>query len=114
MGYPVWIDDFGSGYSSLNNLLDYKFDVLKLDLEFLRTFDRNKRTGELLRHIAAGARDMGVEPLQEGVETEEHYEFLKAAGFERAQGYYFAKPMEIGESRKYTMEKGLLWEGSRP
>ena len=112
MGYPVWIDDFGSGYSSLNSILDYKFDVLKLDLEFLRTYDRNPKTGELLRHIAAGARDMGVEPLQEGVETEEHYEFLKTAGFERAQGYYFAKPMEINESRRFTREKGLLWEGS--
>lgn len=109
-GYHIWIDDFGSGYSSLNNLLDYDFDVLKLDLEFLRTYDRNPRAAELIRFIVLGANEMGVAPLQEGVETEEHFEFLKSIDCVRAQGYYFAKPMPIDESRKYTREKGYEWE----
>ena len=109
-GYHIWIDDFGSGYSSLNTLLEYDFDVLKLDLEFLRTFDKNPRTADLLKYIVYAAVEMGLEPLQEGVETKEHFEFLQSIGCNRAQGYYFAKPMEIEESRKYTRKKGLKWE----
>ncbi len=109
-GYHIWIDDFGSGYSSLNNLLDYDFDVLKLDLVFLRTYDRNPRAADLIKFIVLCANEMGVEPLQEGVETAEHFEFLKSIGCIRAQGFYFAKPMEIGESRAYTKEKGFVWE----
>ena len=109
-GYHIWIDDFGSGYSSLNNLLNYDSDVLKLDLEFLRTYDNNPHASELIRHIVQGARDLDIQPLQEGVETEEHMEFLRSIGCERAQGYYFAKPMAIDESRSVTRAKGLEWE----
>lgn len=109
-GYHIWIDDFGSGYSSLNNLLNYDSDVLKLDLEFLRTYDKNPHAAELIRHIVEGARELGVKPLQEGVETEEHLDLLRAIGCERAQGYYFAKPMAIDESRLATRAKGLEWE----
>ena len=53
---------------------------------------------------------MQVEPLQEGVETKEHFEFLKLIGCIRAQGYYFAKPMPLDESREFTKSKGLDWE----
>lgn len=109
-GYHIWIDDFGSGYSSLNNLLNYDSDVLKLDLEFLRTYDKNPLAAELIRHIVQGAKELGVNPLQEGVETEEHLQLLRAIGCERAQGYYFAKPMAIDESRIATRAKGLEWE----
>lgn len=114
LGYHVWLDDFGSGYSSLNTLAEYSFDVLKLDLVFLRSFDHNPKTGKLMSYIIKGARGMGLEPLCEGVESEEHYEFLKETGCERAQGYFFGKPMEMHESRKFTSEKGLKWETSVP
>ena len=109
-GYQIWIDDFGSGYSSLNTLMEYDFDVLKLDMEFLRTYDKNPKTGNLLNYIVYAAVEMGVKPLTEGVETEEHYEFLKEIGCERAQGYYFGKPMPMEESRRFTSGKGLKWE----
>ena len=109
-GYHIWIDDFGSGYSSLNHLLDYDFDVLKLDLEFLRTYDRHPRACQLMHHIFQGAADLGVQPLQEGVEREEHLQFLRSVGCERAQGYYFARPLPMEQSRAYTREKGLEWE----
>ena len=111
-GYHIWIDDFGSGYSSLNHLLDYDFDVLKLDMEFMRTYDRDKRTGKLIHHIVQGAEDIGASPLQEGVETAEHMNLLRSIGCERAQGYYFSKPMTLAESREYTRSKGLEWEVS--
>ena len=109
-GYSIWIDDFGSGYSSLNHLLDFEFDVIKLDLEFLRTYDKHPKASELIRHIVQGALDMGVSPLQEGVETKVHLDFLASIGCERAQGYYFAKPLPLNESIELTMSKGLGWE----
>lgn len=109
-GYHVWIDDFGSGYSSLNVLTEFTFDVLKLDLVFLRSYDHNPKTGELLTYIIRGAIGMGIQPLTEGVETKEHYEFLKKIGCERAQGYYFGKPQPMDETRAMTREKGLIWE----
>jgi len=84
--------------------------VLKLDLEFLRTYDKQPRAGRLMRHIVQWALELGVLPLQEGVETKEHYEFLKSIGCQCVQGYYFAKPLPIEESRKFTRAKGLEWE----
>ena len=109
-GYQIWIDDFGSGYSSLNTIADYEFDVLKLDMVFLRSFDRNPKTSELMRFIIKGARVLGIFPLCEGVETQEHFEFLKEADCEKAQGYFFGKPMPMDESREFTKSKGLKWE----
>ena len=110
LGYSVWIDDFGSGYSSLNTVADFNFDVLKLDLVFLRSFDHNPKTGKLMQYIVDGVNKMGQTALCEGVETEEHFEFLKNIGCERAQGYYFGRPMDMDEGRKFTKDKGLSWE----
>ncbi|MBQ3972393.1 MAG: GGDEF and EAL domain-containing protein [Selenomonadaceae bacterium] len=109
-GYHIWIDDFGSGYSSLNHLMSYEFDVLKLDLEFMRTYDKHPRSEKLLRHLVQAALELGIQPLQEGVETAEHFEFLKTIGCKFAQGYYFAKPLPIEKSREFTQSKGLEWE----
>lgn len=109
-GYQIWIDDFGSGYSSLNTIADYEFDVLKLDMVFLRSLDNNPKTADLMRFIIKGARVLGIYPLSEGVETQEHFDFLKRAGCEKAQGYYFGKPMPMEESRAFTKEKGMKWE----
>ena len=98
LGYHIWLDDFGSGYSSLNTIADYDFDVLKLDLIFLRNFGHNPKTGALMNYIMRGADGMGLSSLCEGVESEEHYEFLKKIGCERAQGFYFGKPMLLEET----------------
>ncbi|MBR6220887.1 MAG: GGDEF and EAL domain-containing protein [Clostridia bacterium] len=110
MGYHIWLDDFGSGYSSLNVLANYSFEVLKLDLNFLRSREKNPKSGTLMAYIIKGARGMKLLPLTEGVETPEQYRFLKDSGCEFAQGYYFGKPMPMDESRAYTRSKGLKWE----
>ncbi len=110
MGYHIWLDDFGSGYSSLNTIAEYDFDVLKLDLVFLRSLEHNQKTGTLMTYIVNGARDMKIAPLCEGVENAEQFEFLKQIGCERAQGFYFGKPMPLDETRAYTLSKGLKWE----
>ncbi|WP_051656580.1 sensor domain-containing protein [Butyrivibrio sp. AE3004] len=110
LGYQVWIDDFGSGYSSLTTILDYQFDTLKLDLAFLRRYDKNPRSGKVLGFIIQAAHSMGHVTLTEGVETEEHYEFLKTIGCDKAQGYHFGKPQPMAESRKYTSFNRMTWE----
>ena len=109
-GYKLWLDDFGSGYSSLNVLTEFEFDVLKMDLVFLRSYDKNPKTDVLMTYIVDGALKMGLEPLTEGVETETHYKFLQNIGCIRAQGYYFGKPQPMDETRQESRDKGLVWE----
>ena len=110
IGYQIWLDDFGSGFSSLNNLVEYDFDVLKLDLVFLKNFCINPKTATLISCIVEGAKELGVKTLCEGVETEEQYEFLKKIGCEKAQGFYFGKPMPVNELLAYIREKDMKTE----
>ena len=110
LGYQIWLDDFGSGYSSLNTLTEYSFDVLKLDLVFLRSYDHNPKTAKLMNYIIDGARGMGLIPLCEGVETEDHFNFLKEIECEKAQGYYFGIPMPYEELKAFANSKGMKWE----
>lgn len=91
MGFEVWMDDFGAGYSSLNVLKDYQFDVIKIDMEFMRTFD--SRSKEIVASICRMANSIGTRTVAEGVETEEQYAFLKSVGCTYAQGYLFSKPV---------------------
>ncbi len=109
-GYHIWLDDFGSGYSSLNILTEYSFNVIKLDLVFLRSYDHNPKTGALLGYIVKGVSGMGLESLCEGVETEEHFNFLKSISCDRAQGYYFSKPLPLDEVTKLLQDRGIEWE----
>ncbi len=109
-GYEVWIDDFGSGYSSLTTLVDYSFDVLKLDMVFMRSIDQNPKTKTLVNYIIKAAKDLGVSPLCEGVENENNYEFLKEIGCDRAQGYYFGKPLPLDEMLELMYMKHMQWE----
>ena len=107
-GLRVWMDDFGSGYSSLNVLKDYHFDTLKIDMIFLRNFDSRSR--EIVKSVVDMSKRLGVHTLAEGVETEEQLEFLKSIGCEKAQGYYIGKPMSYDDVRAYIKEKGYVIE----
>ncbi len=91
--FPVLMDDFGSGYSSLNTLKDIPIDLLKLDMKFMQNFESNNRVGTIVTAIARMAKWLNVPLLAEGVETREQYEFLRSIGCAYIQGYYFAKPM---------------------
>ena len=93
-GFRLWLDDFGSGYSSLNSLKDFPFDVLKIDMKFLAGFEENERTKPILSSVVHMSDEIGMMALSEGVETDAQREFLKSIGCERAQGYFFGKPME--------------------
>ena len=95
--YSLWLDDFGSGYSSLNVLKDFRFDVLKIDMAFLRGFEDNKKSQPILQSIVALAKELNMVTLCEGVETREQFEFLTSIGCDRAQGYLFGKPSPTKE-----------------
>ncbi len=100
LGFKVWLDDFGSGYSSLNVLKDYKFDVLKIDMQFLDGFSENVNTKPILENILSLSSRLEMVSLTEGVETEEQLEFLRDLGCCRAQGYLFCRPVPRGEYRE--------------
>lgn len=98
-GYQVWIDDFGSGVSSLNVLKDYSVDGLKIDFMFLSHFTDNART--IVTSIVQMAKGLGIHTVAEGVETQEQVDFLRSIGCEALQGFYFSKalPPEALRSR---------------
>ena len=102
-GYEIWMDDFGSGYSSLTLLKDYKFDMLKLDMRFLRPFTEKSKS--IVRATIQMAKDIGIKTLAEGVETQEHLDFLREIGCERIQGYYYGKPEPIEDMFEHLQEK---------
>ena len=99
-GNSLWLDDFGSGYSGLNVLKDYSFDLMKIDMAFLSEFSGNEKSQPILTSIVALAQKIGMQTLTEGVETEEEREFLKSIGCQRLQGYLFGKPMPKSELSK--------------
>jgi len=106
LGFLVSMDDFGSGYSSLNMLNQISIDTLKIDKCFLNEKVISERTKIIIDQIVEMADRLKMEVICEGVETIEQVEFLKSIGCNYAQGYYYAKPMPVEEFRlKY--EKAL-------
>ena len=121
-GFSVWLDDFGSGYSSLNVLQNYSFDVIKFDMLFLRKLSDKGR--DMLASLVGMAKTLGIHTLTEGVETIEQRKFLLDVGCEAQQGFYYARPMpredlialidqkpgmlESGEDKKYWDEIGRV------
>lgn len=107
-GYQIWMDDFGSAYSSLNALKEMDFDELKLDMRFLRPF--NQRSTRIATAVIEMAKSLDIHTLAEGVETEEQFSFLRNIGCEKAQGYYFGKPMPYEEALAHLKEQGIRTE----
>ena len=93
LGYSLWLDDFGSGYSSLNVLKDYQFDVVKIDMRFLSNLENSEKSKTLIDCIVKMANRINMLTLTEGVETEMQAEFLNQIGCNRLQGYLFGKPI---------------------
>ncbi|GHN54978.1 bifunctional diguanylate cyclase/phosphodiesterase [Lactobacillus delbrueckii] len=99
-GFEVWMDDFASGYSSLNVLNDYSFDLVKIDMVFVRHLDDGQLNRLLISEIAKVAHKLGLKVLAEGVETEEQRDFLREAGCDLLQGFLFSKPVELDENQQ--------------
>ncbi len=108
-GFRLSMDDFGSGYSSLNLLRRLPVDVLKLDKVFLEDCDEGDdetRGKRIVMHVISMAKDLKMEVLAEGVETSDQKEFLQSANCDMIQGYYYARPMPMKEFE-------LLYKGQR-
>ncbi len=103
-GFIVEMDDFGSGYSSLNLLKDMPVDVLKVDMKFLSGSEGGSKSNTILRSIMQLAEDLGIASLTEGVETEQQFRDLSAMGCRLFQGYYFAKPMPLEEFEQFAFK----------
>ncbi|MBR3317490.1 MAG: EAL domain-containing protein [Atopobiaceae bacterium] len=117
-GFEVWMDDFGSGYSSLNTLQEFDFDLIKLDMGFLRSAEVEK-SRIILAGVVKAAAELGVGTLTEGVETAEQAEFLSSIGCDMLQGYFYARPNSLqdiishkGKSddmRRESFEEARYW-----
>ncbi len=114
LGYSIWLDDFGSGYSSLNVLKDYSFDVIKIDMKFLSNLDKSEKSKILIDCIIQMATRIDMLTLTEGVETMEEADFLNKVGCGRLQGYLFGKPVPKEvlykriEDKELTVSKNCL------
>ena len=127
-GYVVEMDDFGSGYSSLNILKDLEVDVIKLDMRFL-SGEIGGRGGTIISSIVQMAKWLGTPVIAEGVETVEQADFMKSIGCKYVQGYLYSKPVPVEEFRRKlgqlehepmkpamdlirTMDAGKFWDPS--
>lgn len=100
-GFIIEIDDFGSGYSSLNSLKEIEVDLLKMDLKFFEKTGDSKRAEKIVSSVITLANDLGMPVIAEGVETAEDVEMIRAAGCQMVQGYYYAKPMPVEDFERY-------------
>lgn len=109
VGFKVAMDDFGSGYSSLNMLKEMPLDIIKMDLKFLDGGDNEEKSRNILQTLITLAHSMGLSVVVEGVETKEQVEFLRRIGSYYVQGYYFSRPVDCGTyETMLTKEKGHI------
>lgn len=105
-GFRIEMDDFGSGYSSLNTLKELSMDVLKIDMEFLGKTDNIQRSNLIIESVVKMAKALNMEIITEGLETEEQVEFLSGIGVDMFQGFYFSKPIPYQEFEHKYLEAG--------
>ena len=92
-GADLLMDDFGSGYSSFGMLQNYNFDILKIDMSFVRQIEQNEKTRNIVRYIIAMAHTLGMKLVAEGVENKVQADFLRDCGCDYIQGHYYFKPL---------------------
>ena len=97
LGFKVWMDDFGSGYSSLDLLQEIHFDVIKFDMRFMRQFNQKPESRVILKELVHMTKALNSETVAEGVETEEQVEFLCEIGCTKMQGYYYCEPIPMAK-----------------
>lgn len=103
-GFDIEIDDFGSGYSSLNTLKDIAVDVVKLDMGFLSETEHSDRSRTIMNAMISMSKQLGLSVVAEGVETKEQVAYLTDAGCDIFQGYYFSKPLSVADfEKKYEL-----------
>lgn len=104
-GFLVEMDDFGSGYSSLNSLKNIAVDILKLDMNFLGEASDVKRSEVIIKGMADLAAALKMPVIAEGVESKEQLDFLQSIGCNIIQGFYFSRPLSVNEFEDYIQDK---------
>ena len=105
-GAELLMDDFGRGYSSFGMLQNYNFDILKIDMSFVRQIEENDETRGIVKAIINMGHILGMKLIAEGVENKQQAEFLKENGCDYIQGYYYYRPLPEEEFKKVLDENG--------
>ena len=108
MGFQIEMDDFGSGYSSLNMLSDMPIDVLKMDMKFIRNIENSETDRRLVTLILDIAKYLKVAVVAEGVETEGQLDLLRSGGCDLVQGYYFSRPLPPEDFEKLILREKAI------
>ncbi|MBQ7678642.1 MAG: EAL domain-containing protein [Butyrivibrio sp.] len=101
-GFPVMMDDFGSGYSNLNMFKDMPIDIVKIDMAFLKGIEDSKNGTIVVESVVNMAKRLGMQTVVEGVETQMQYDFIRSLGCEMIQGYYFSRPIPSEDFQNYS------------
>ncbi len=112
-GFDVWMDDFGSEFSSLNTLHEFTFDLVKLDMNFMMNFSPKGKNRSILPDIITMLLKQGMHTLTEGVQTKDQLHFLRDIGCEKAQGYLFSRPMPCEHFMDPSSKTGLTYDDFR-
>ena len=112
-GFSILMDDFGSGYSSLNMLKEVPVDVLKIDLNFLQDLQTSGKSEKILESVLIMSRKLSLSVIAEGVETTEQLDVLRKIKCDEIQGFYYARPMPEAQFIEYVRKSGnhkKLWQ----
>ena len=109
MGFPVWMDDFGSGYSSMDVLQSVRFNLIKFDMSFMKRLDEGETGKIILTELMKMTTSLGLDTVCEGVETEDQVRFLRAIGCSKLQGYYYSRPLPLDGVVK-RIKEGIKFE----
>ncbi|MEG2440928.1 MAG: EAL domain-containing protein [Acetivibrio sp.] len=113
-GFKILMDDFGSGYSSLNMLKDVPVDILKIDMNFINNLETSKRAGNIVTSVIRMAKWLNMKVIAEGVETKAQLDFLRSIGCDNIQGYYFSKPLPTDIFQLLLCNKETILEKESP
>ncbi len=108
LGFPVWMDDFGSGYSSLDVLQSIRFDLIKFDMSFMARLDESDAGKIVLTEMLRMTNALGLDSICEGVETKEQVDFLKEIGCSKLQGFYFSKPLPFDDVSRMHKDNTMI------
>ena len=108
LGFPVWMDDFGSGYSSMDVLQSIQFDLIKFDMSFMKKYDEGGNAKVILTELMRMATSLGVDTVCEGVETASQVRFLQEIGCSKLQGYYYSKPIALQTFLEMDQKNALI------